>query len=164
MGFLGRFITGFLEAKTPQFYNKAAILGYIQMCESLYKEYSRQFPNRDPHQLLVMVYARIKVKSGAMRESDLGEDAMIEVDIWRTTLNPACLPPPLCARALAYTLILRDEKLSTDFMMGNDFSMYFDEYKRYLRPLSDIDNYMLRNIYCKYNKNVEVQRAMFKDV
>ena len=163
MGFIGRFINGFLEAKTPQFYNKAAILGYIQMCESLYKEYSRQFPDRDPHQLLVLMYARIRIKSGTMRESDLGEDVMTEVDIWRTTLNPACLPPPLCARALAYSLILRDETLTMDFMFKDDFSMYFDEYKRFLKPLNDLDDYMLRDIYCKYNKNVEVQRLMFAD-
>jgi hypothetical protein len=162
MGFIGRFINGFLEAKTPQFYNKAGILGYIQMCESLYKEYSRQFPNRDPHQLLVLVYARIKVKSG-MRESDLGA-TMTNIDIWRSTLKPACLPPPLCARALAYTLILRDENLSRDFMFKDDFSPYYNEWSLYLMKLNNVNNGVLKDIYCKYNKNVEVQQAMFEDV
>ncbi len=161
MGFLGRLITDFFEAKTPEFYRKGSILGYINMCESLYKEFSRQFPNSDPHVLLVEIYTRIKVKSGAVRESDL-EDPSIVWDTLLTTLKPACLPPPICARALAYTLISKDEMLYNDFLMKDTFRTYYDEFNRYLRPLWKANNDMLRDLYCKYNKNVEHQQAMFE--
>lgn len=53
--------------------------------------------------------------------------------------------------------------LYPDFMMKDDFGTYYDEFNRYLKPLRDIDNYMLKDLYCKYNKNVEHQRAMFED-
>jgi hypothetical protein len=163
MGFIGRRIAGFFEAKTPEFYRKGVILGLIQMCESLYKEFSRQFPNKDPHEYLVQIYTHIKVKSGDEWESDL-EDPSYGWGALLTTLKPACLPPPICARAMAYALISQDDTLSMDFITKDDFSTYCDEFNRYLRPLWKADNDMLKDLYCKYNKNVEHQRDMFEDV
>ena len=160
MGFLGRLIAGFFEAKTPEFARKASILGYIHMCESWYNEVSRAFPNRDPHEYLVGICNRIKVKSGVVRESDLDEPSIVW-DTLLTTLKPACLPPPICARALAYTFILRDDTLLPDFVIEDDYRTYYDEYERYLEPLQKADNDILRDLYCKYNKNVEYQQAMF---
>jgi hypothetical protein len=163
MGFLNKLISGVFQTKNPEFYKKGSILGHIQMCESLYKEFSQQFPNNDPHEFLVQIYIRINVKSGAVRESDL-VDPIFNWGALQTTLKPACLPPSICARALAYTLILRDEILSVDFMLKDNYSTYYDEYKRYLKPLRGADNDVLKDLYCKYNKNVEHQRVMFEDV
>jgi hypothetical protein len=162
MGFLNNLISSVFQKTNHEFHKKGAILGLIQMCESLYKELSQQFPNKDPHEYLVQIFTHIKVKSGAVRESDIG-DPSISVDTFMTTLKPACLQPPICARALAYTLISLDETLYMDFITKDDFSTYYDEFNRYLRPLWNADNDMLRNLYCKYNKNIEHQRAMFED-
>lgn len=161
MGILDRLVSGFFKSADKDFYNRGSILGFIQMCESYYKDISNKFPNKDPHEQLVGVYNLIQVKSGAMKEADLYNPAKSWEALLRT-LKAACLPSPLCARALAYILISIDQNLLVEFLTNEEFKSYKEEYDKYLSPLFKADENYIKDLYCKYNKNKENQDLLFK--
>jgi hypothetical protein len=71
MGLFGKLFGGFIEKRNPEFYRAWSINSCINMCESLYEDFSRKIPNKDPHEYLVWVYRDIMFKSGAIPKSAL---------------------------------------------------------------------------------------------
>lgn len=162
MGVIDRVISDFFDRVSPDFHKKGAILGLIQMCETLYERYALTLPGKDPHEILVGIYNIIMVKSGAIKEKDLEDPAKAWYSIM-VTLKPSCLPEPICARALAYTMIAKDEPLYIEFLSKPEFKSYRDEYDKYLFPLLKANKDDIKKLYCKYNKNRENQELMFSD-
>jgi hypothetical protein len=81
-----------------------------------------------------------------MKEPDRNDPVMSGALL--RTLNAACLPPPLCARALAYTFISDDRELSFEFMTRREeFNAYWEEYTKYLIPLVGADKNYKKNLY-----------------
>jgi hypothetical protein len=160
MGIFDKLSSGLFKAVNKDFYKKGAILGYIQLCESLYKDFENKFPDKDPHEHLVAIYSHILTKSGTRKESDSNDPA----GSWRIllfTLKPACLPPHLCARGLAYRMIFEDKELFVEFLTNKEFKPYLEEYNKYLQPLIGKDKGFIKQLYCEYNRNSEHQELLF---
>jgi hypothetical protein len=160
MGLFGKLFGGFIEKRNPEFCRTWSINSCINMCGSMYEDFSRKIPNKDPHEYLVWVCRDMLLKSGTVSKSAVNEPNFVW-DLIEATLKPACLPPPICARALAYYMILRDDEFSLGFATKDDFKTYHDEYIHYLKPLMRADRNPLKDHYCKYNKNVQHQQTMF---
>jgi hypothetical protein len=160
MGIFDKLSSGFFKAVNKNFYKKGAILGYIQLCESLYKDFENKFPDKDPHEHLVGIYNYILIKSGVLKESD-SHDPAVSWRILLFTLKPACLPPALCARGLAYRMISEDQKVFFEFLTNKEFKPYLEEYNKYLQQLLDKDKDLIKKLYCKYNRNLEHQELLF---
>ena len=72
--------------KAKQFYTRGSTLGYIDMCQTLYKGFAERFPDLDPAEILVAVHNFILVKSGAIKEKQIGRVPDIA---WSNSLVPA---------------------------------------------------------------------------
>ena len=139
-----------------KFLNKAAdsfplssIRGMIMMCEDLYQQFSDKKPGCDPHQYLVAVRGKILTMSGFKIRSEADE-----INLYVYTKMCACVAPPLCARALAFKMLIDDKNLSIEFI-GSE---YFKEYNEMMDPLFVASKEgRLNSIYNQYNKSPELQ-------
>ena len=78
------------------------------------------------------------------------------------SVKAACLPYPLCVRALAYMMIVDDEDLHFEFVVKDEFGIYCSEYDKEVAPLARADQNHLRGLFAKYNKKVEIIDTLFE--
>ena len=127
------------------------IEGCIQACEQLYKLSVSMFPNKDPHEHLVIVLCTIWTRSGVYKVTEIDKPSQAR-EIVAYTLFPACLPPKNRARVLAYKLIMEEKELSS--RISKRHPEYYKEYCKESKTIWDAKrNGSLEDLYSLYNKN-----------
>ena len=127
------------------------IEGCIQACEQLYKLSVSMFPNKDPHEHLVIVLCTIWTRSGVYKVTEIDKPSQAR-EIVAYTLFSACLPPENRARVLAYKLIMEEKELSTRISTG--YPEYYKEYSTASKSILNAKkNGSLEDLYRLYNKN-----------
>ena len=149
MGFFSKIIPGMSKKS-----NKSAdkrIEGYVQACENLYSLSVNMFPNKDPHEHLVIVLCTIWTRSGVYKVAEIDKPTQAR-EIVAYTLFPACLPADNRARVLAYKLIMEEKELSTRISTG--YPEYYKEYSTASKSILNAKkNGSLEDLYSLYNKN-----------
>ena len=149
MGFFSKIIPG-MSKKNGKSADKR-IEGYVQECENLYNLSVSMYPNKDPHEHLVIVLCTIWTRSGVFKETEIDKPAQSR-EIVTYTLFPACLPPENRARVLAYKLIMEEKELSS--RICNCYPEYYKEYSNASKSIWDAKkNGSLEDLYSRYNKN-----------
>ena len=142
--------------------NKSAdrrIEGYVQACENLYNLSVTMYPDKDPHEHLVIVLCTIWTRSGVFKEAEIDKPTQSR-EIVTYTLFPACLPAQQRARVLAYKLIMEEKELSSRISIG--FPEYYKEYSTVSKSIWDAKrNGSLEDLYSLYNKNKLHQMMLF---
>jgi len=145
MGFFSKIIPGMSKSSDKR------IEGCVQACENLYKLSVSMFPDKDPHEHLVIVLCTIWTRSGVFKESEIDKPSQSR-EIVAYTLLPACLPPENRARVLAYKLIMEEKDLSS--CISKKYPEYYKEYSETSKSIWDAKrNGSLEDLYCRYNKN-----------
>ena len=135
------------------------IEGCVQACENLYKLSVSMFPDKDPHEHLVIVLCTIWTRSGVFKESEIDKPSQSR-EIVAYTLLPACLPPESRARVLAYKLIMEEKNLSS--RISKKYPEYYKEYSNASKSIWDAKrDGSLEDLYCFYNKNKLHQEILF---
>ncbi len=144
------------------FFSKSAdkrIEGYVHACENLYNLSTTMYPDKDPHEHLVIVLCTIWTRSGVFKKADIDKPAQSR-EIVTYTLFPACLPEEQRARVLAYKLIMEEKDLSSRIRKG--FPEYYKEYSTVSKSIWDAKrNGTLEELYSHYNKNKLHQKILF---
>jgi len=141
---------GFFNKKNGRSSDKR-IEGYVQACENLYKLSVSMFPNKDPHEHLVIVLCTIWTRSGVYKVAEIDKPTQAR-EIVAYTLFPACLPAENRARVLAYKLIMEEKELSTRISTG--YPEYYKEYSTASKSILNAKkNGSLEDLYRLYNKN-----------
>ena len=145
MGFFSKIIPGMSKSSDKR------IEGCVQACENLYKLSVSMFPDKDPHEHLVIVLCTIWTRSGVFKESEIDKPSQSR-EIVAYTLLPACLPPEYRARVLAYKLIMEEKVLSS--RISKKHPIYYNEYSEISKSIWDAKrNGSLEDLYSLYNKN-----------
>ena len=153
MGFFSKIISGMSKKSDKR------IEGYVQACENLYNLSVNLFPDKDPHEHLVIVLCTIWTRSGVYKEAEIDKPTQAR-EIVAYTLFSACLPPENRARVLAYKLIMEEKELSSRISTG--FPSYYKEYSKALKSIWDAKrNGSLEDLYGRYNKNKLHQEILF---
>ena len=153
MGFFSKIIPGMSKSSDKR------IEGCLQACENLYKLSVSMFPDKDPHEHLVIVLCTIWTRSGVYKEAEIDNPTQSR-EIVSYTLLPACLPPENRARVLAYKLIMEEKDLSS--RISKRYPEYYKEYSETSKSIWDAKrNGSLDELYCLYNKNKLHQMMMF---
>ena len=153
MGFFSKIIPGMSKSSDKR------IEGCLQACENLYKLSVSMFPDKDPHEHLVIVLCTIWTRSGVYKEAEIDKPTQSR-EIVSYTLLPACLPPENRARVLAYKLIMEEKDLSS--RISKRYPEYYKEYSETSKSIWDAKrNGSLDELYCLYNKNKLHQMMMF---
>jgi len=127
------------------------IEGCVQACENLYNLSLSMFPDKDPHEHLVIVLCTIWTRTGAFKETEIDKPSQSR-EIVAYTLLPACLPPEYRARVLAYKLIMEEKVLSS--RISKKHPIYYNEYSEISKSIWDAKrNGSLEDLYSLYNKN-----------
>lgn len=135
------------------------IEGYLRGCENLYNLCVTMYPEKDPHEHLVITLCTIWTKSGAFKETEI-DKPLQSSEIVAYTLLPACLSAHYRPRVLAYKLIMEDKELSTRFRV--QYPACYDEYIKVSRSIWDAKrNGSLKELYCRYNRNKTHQDILF---
>ncbi len=133
--------------------------GYVQACENLYNLSVSMYPDKDPHEHLVIVLCTIWTRSGVYNEAEIDKPTQSR-EIVTYTLFPACLPPKNRARVLAYKLIMEEKELSSLIRTG--YPEYYKEYSKASKSIWDAKkNGSLEDLYSRYNNNKLHQRMLF---
>ncbi len=157
MGFFSKIMTG--RSKKNSKNSNRRIEGYIQACENLYSLCVSMYPDKDPHEHLIIVLCTIWTRSGVFKEAEIDKPSQAR-EIVAYTLFPACLPPQSRARVLAYKLIMEDKELSTRISIG--FPSYYKEYSTVSKSIWEAKrNGSLIDLYSLYNKNKLHQIMLF---
>ena len=155
MGFFSKIIPGMSKSSDKR------IEGCIQACENLYKLSESMFPDKDPHEHLVIVLCTIWTRFGIFKETEIDKPSQSR-EIVAYTLLPACLPPENRARVLAYKLIMEEKNLST--RISKKYPEYYKEYSETSKSIWDAKrNGSLEDLYCLYNKNKLHQMMLFSE-
>jgi hypothetical protein len=145
MGFFSKIIPGMSKSSDKR------IEGCVQACENLYKLSVSMFPDKDPHEHLVIVLCTIWTRSGVYKEAEIDKPTQSQ-EIVSYTLFPACLPPENRARVLAYKLIMEEKDLSS--RISKRYPEYYKEYSETSKSIWDAKrNGSLEDLYSLYNKN-----------
>ena len=145
MGFFSKIIPGMSKSSDKR------IEGCVQACENLYKLSVSMFPDKDPHEHLVIVLCTIWTRSGVYKEAEIDKPTQSR-EIASYTLFPACLPPENRARVLAYKLIMEEKVLSS--RISKKHPIYYNEYSEISKSIWDAKrNGSLEDLYSLYNKN-----------
>jgi hypothetical protein len=153
MGFFSKIIPGMSKLSDKR------IEGCIQACEYLYKLSTSMFPNKDPHEHLVIVLCTIWTRAGIFKETEIDKPSQSR-EIVAYTLLPACLPPENRARVLAYKLIMEEKELSA--RISKKYPEYYKKYSEASKTIWDAKrNGSLEDLYCRYNKNKLHQEMLF---
>ncbi len=135
------------------------IKGYIQTCEYIHDLCVSMYPDIDPHEQLVIVLCTIWTKSGVFKEEEIDKPTQAR-EIVAYTLLPACLPTQNRARVLAYKLIMEDKALSS--RLSTRHAECYREYSTVSKSVWGAKrNGLLRDLYCRYNKNKLHQMLLF---
>jgi hypothetical protein len=135
------------------------IEGCVQACENLYKLSESMFPDKDPHEHLVIVLCTIWTRSGAFKETEISKPSQSR-EIVAYTLLPACLPPENRARVLAYKLIMEEKNLSS--RISKKYPEYYKEYSETSKSIWDAKRSgSLEDLYSLYNKNKLHRMTLF---
>jgi hypothetical protein len=157
MGFFSKIIPG-MSKKSGKSSDKR-IEGCIQACENLYKLSVSMFPDKDPHEHLVIVLCTIWTRTGVFKEAEIDKPSQSS-EIVSYTLFPACLPPENRARLLAYKLIMEEKELSS--RISKRYPEYYKEYSEASKTIWNAKrNGSLEDLYCRYNKNKLHQEMLF---
>jgi len=153
MGFFSKIIPGMSKSSDKR------IEGCVQACENLYKLSVSMFPDKDPHEHLVIVLCTIWTRSGVFKESEIDKPSQSR-EIVAYTLLPACLPPENRARVLAYKLIMEEKDLSS--RISKKYPEYYKEYSEASKSIWDAKRKgSLEELYSLYNKNKLHQELLF---
>jgi len=153
MGFFSKIIPGMSKSSDKR------IEGCVQACENLYKLSVSMFPDKDPHEHLVIVLCTIWTRSGVFKESEIDKPSQSR-EIVAYTLLPACLPPENRARVLAYKLIMEEKDLSS--RITKKYPEYYKEYSETSKSIWDAKrNGSLEELYSRYNNNKLHQMMLF---
>ena len=145
MGFFSKIIPGMSKSSDKR------IEGCVQACENLYNLSLSMFPDKDPHEHLVIVLCTIWTRTGAFKETEIDKPSQSR-EIVAYTLLPACLPPEYRARVLAYKLIMEEKVLSS--RISKKHPIYYNEYSEISKSIWDAKrNGSLEDLYSLYNKN-----------
>ncbi len=157
MGFFGKIIPGM--NKKSGINSDVRIEGYVQACENLYNLSVSMYPDKDPHEHLVIVLCTIWTRSGVFKEAEIDKPDQSR-EIVTYTLFPACLPPENRARVLAYKLIMEEKELSSRFSSGHP--EYYKEYSTVSKSIWNAKrNGSLEDLYGRYNTNKLHQAMLF---
>ena len=153
MGFFSKIIPGMSKSSDKR------IEGCVQACENLYKLSVSMFPDKDPHEHLVIVLCTIWTRSGVYKEAEIDKPTQSR-EIVSYTLFPACLPPEKRARVLAYKLIMEEKNLSS--RISKRYPEYYKEYSETSKSIWDAKrNGSLEDLYSHYNKNKLHKEILF---
>jgi hypothetical protein len=153
MGFFSKIIPGMSKSSDKR------IEGCVQACENLYKLSVSMFPDKDPHEHLVIVLCTIWTRSGVFKEAEIDKPTQSR-EIVSYTLFPACLPPENRARVLAYKLIMEEKDLSS--RLSKRYPEYYKEYSETSKSIWDAKRKgSLEDLYSLYNKNKLHQELLF---
>ena len=157
MGFFSKIIPGMSKLSDKR--SDKRIEGCVQACEYLYKLSTSMFPNKDPHEHLVIVLCTIWTRSGVYKETEIDKPTQAR-EIVDYTLFPACLPPENRARTLAYKLIMEEKELSS--RISKRHTEYYKEYSKASKSIWDAKrNGSLEDLYSHYNKNKLHKEILF---
>ncbi len=157
MGFFSKMITG--GSKKNGKSSDRRIEGYIEACENLYNLCVSTYPDKDPHEHLVIVLCTIWTKSGVFKETEIIKPAQAR-EIVDYTLFPSCLTHQNRARVLAYKLIMEDQELSSRF--STEYQVFYKEYSKISKSIWNAKrNGSLKDLYSRYNKNKLHQMMLF---
>ncbi|GJQ59489.1 MAG: hypothetical protein D8M57_10100 [Candidatus Scalindua sp. AMX11] len=151
MSILTKLSAGVLNKTNNRFYKRRAIDGYFHMCEGLHRVCEPVLPSKDPHEYLMTVLGLIWIKSGVLKESQLGEPDQFG-EILNYTLIPACITPPFQQSILAYKLIREDKELFAHLI--SEYASFHEESEKHIQTVLDAkDNGTLKELYTRYNKS-----------
>ncbi|MEE9214164.1 MAG: hypothetical protein V3V70_02135 [Candidatus Scalindua sp.] len=102
MGFFSKIITGISKKNGKN--SDRRIKGYVQACENLYNLCVSMYPDKDPHEHLVIVLCTIWTKSGVFKEAEIDKPTQAR-EIVAYTLLPASHPPQFLAPHLAFATL-----------------------------------------------------------
>lgn len=157
MGFFSKVMTGISKKNGKN--SDRRIEGYVQACENLYNLCVSMYPDKDPHEHLVIVLCTIWTRSGVFKEAEIDKPTQAR-EIVAYTLFPACLPPQNRARVLAYKLIMEDKELASRISKG--YPEYYKEYSTVSKTIWEAKrNGSLEDLYSRYNKNKLHQMMLF---
>jgi hypothetical protein len=157
MDFLSKIIPGMCRISGNR--SDKRIEGCVQACENIYKLSASMFPNKDPHEHLVIVLCTIWTRSGVYKEAEIDKPTQSR-ELVTYTLFPACLPPENMARVLTYKLIMEEKELSSLIRTG--YPEYYKGYSKASKSIWDAKkNGSLEDLYSRYNNNKLHQRMLF---
>ena len=128
------------------FSSKVAVNNFIDSCECSYFKHKTLFPNYDPHFYLAQAWlAYIQSRGQDIDNPGIKEAA------FSTTFLMACIPEPICARALGIFLAYRERAEIVESQ-----SQLQDEFNTLIAPvLAAREEGTLERLYKKYNSNME---------
>lgn len=151
-------ITDILSEGTSSPSGEERINAMISYCQTTYSQSEKAFPDADPHQHLIVTMFGLR----QMEEPNFRDKMEKDEDFAGTTCYYegistrvcACLPPPLCAKALAYMLILKGGDRSALAASAQHYQEYID----IMQPVYQaFKNGTYKELYCKFNQNLENQ-------
>jgi hypothetical protein len=153
MGFFSKIIPGLSKNSDKR------IEGCVKACENLYNLSESMFPDKDPHEHLVIVLCTIWTRTGVFKEAEIDKPSQSR-EIVAYTLLPACLPPENRARVLAYKLIMEEKDLSS--RISKKYPEYYKEHSEASKSIWDAKrNGSLKDLYSRYNNNKLHQEMLF---
>jgi hypothetical protein len=137
----------------------------ISLCEKYYAESEKQFPENIPHQHLIGIKIIFHTKSETGYKAELerveleNDEETRSIILYEEGLRTrvcACVPPPSCARALAYSMLLENGAKSMLF----GIEKYHKDYLQLMEPVyRAFKAGNSRELYCRYNKDPQYQSS-----
>ena len=123
---------------------------FIKSTEISFQNHKKTFPGYDPHFYLAQAWMAYMSLHGANPD-----DPDLQVAALPTTYLVACVPPPICARALGLFLLFRDRP--REFTKYKTFQ---EEFGRIMLPVFEAqENGTIEQLYKKYNPKMADQMS-----
>jgi len=119
---------------------------FIESLEISFQNHKKSFPDYDPHFYLAQAW--LAYMSG---RGENPYDPDLQMPAFTTTYLVACVPPPLCARALGLFLLYRERP--EEF---KKYKAFEEEFNQIMLPVFEaIENGTIEQLYKKYNPKME---------
>ena len=119
---------------------------FIETLEFSFQNHKKSFPGYDPHFYLAQAW--LAYMSG---RGENAYDPDLQIPAFTTTYLVACVPPPLCARALGLFLLYRERP--EEF---KKYKAFEEEFNQIMLPVFEaIENGTIEQLYKKYNPRME---------
>ena len=123
---------------------------FIKSTEFSFQKHKKTFPGYDPHFYLAQAWLAYMSARGANPN-----DPDLKIAAFPTTYLVACVPPPICAKALGLFLLYRERP--------EEFKKYKaleEEFNRIMLPVLEAqENGTIEQLYKKYNPKMADQMS-----
>lgn len=123
---------------------------FIKSTEFSFQKHKKAFPGYDPHFYLAQAWLAYMSGRGANPN-----DPDLQIPAFTTTYLVACVPPPLCARALGLFLLYRERP--EEF---KKYKAFEEEFNRIMLPVFEAqENGTIEQLYKKCNPKMADQMS-----